>query len=75
LEEFRKWAIRNSQDVQAAANASNDSLKGRYLTAQPERVQDGDILLADGTLWNPGSGQGAYRVSVSGSTVTYTFLG
>jgi hypothetical protein len=75
LEDLRRWVIRDSQAVQAAANASNDSLKARYLAASPARVYDGDIVFADGTNWNPGSGKGAYRVEVSGSTVTYTFLG
>ena len=26
----------------------------------PAKVRDGDIRLADGTDWNPGSGQGVY---------------
>lgn len=27
---------------------------------EPKRPRDGDIRLADGTYWNPGSGQGPY---------------
>ena len=27
---------------------------------EPEKVQDGLTVLADGTNWNPGSGQGVY---------------
>lgn len=26
----------------------------------PDRLRDGDTVLADGTNWNPGSGQGVY---------------
>ena len=28
--------------------------------AEPTRPRDGDIVLADGTEWNPGSGEGVY---------------
>lgn len=28
--------------------------------AAPDKPRDGDIRLADGTSWNPGSGQGVY---------------
>lgn len=29
-------------------------------TAAPAKPREGDLRLADGTLWNPGSGQGVY---------------
>lgn len=28
--------------------------------AEPEKVTDGMVLLADGTSWNPGAGAGVY---------------
>lgn len=31
----------------------------------PQRPRDGDIRLADGTHWNPGSGQGVYAYYAS----------
>ena len=30
------------------------------LYAAPTKYRDGTIVFADGTTWNPGSGQGAY---------------
>lgn len=34
------------------------------LNAAPSRITDGDIVRADGTNWNPGSGAGIYaRIS------------
>lgn len=34
----------------------------RFVTlhAEPERYDEGDVVLADGTDWNPGSGNGLY---------------
>jgi hypothetical protein len=39
--------------------------------AAPSKPRDGDIVLADGTDWNPGSGAGFYGYHNG----TYTFLG
>jgi len=32
----------------------------KTLYAEPSRLRDGMVVLADGTDWNPGSGAGAY---------------
>ena len=29
-------------------------------TAPPERVEEGQLVYADGTAWNPGAGKGVY---------------
>lgn len=34
--------------------------------AAPAKPRDGDIRYADGTTWNPGSGQGIYYYKASG---------
>jgi hypothetical protein len=39
--------------------------------AAPDKPRNGDIRLADGTSWNPGSGQGFYGYYNS----TWNFLG
>lgn len=39
--------------------------------AAPSRVREGDIRFADGTTWNPGSGQGIYAYYAS----AWHFLG
>lgn len=31
------------------------------LPEEPERFEDGDVVFADGTNWNPGSGAGLYE--------------
>lgn len=41
-------------------NSSNQLLKLTTSYAQPSRVTEGDIALADGTSWNPGAGAGFY---------------
>lgn len=40
--------------------------------AAPKKPRTGDIRYADGTSWNPGSGEGIYRYSIAG---TWAFLG
>lgn len=49
----------------------NDSLAGmrdiQYKT--PARVKPGLVVYADGTEWNPGSGEGLYRYNLAGSWV------
>jgi hypothetical protein len=31
------------------------------LAAEPEKIQNGDLVYADGSNWNPGSGAGLYE--------------
>lgn len=38
----------------------NDFVQLRMLYAAPSRPREGMVVLADGTTWNPGSGQGFY---------------
>lgn len=70
---FIDYANALHQAIYQAAQAGNDSIGGRYLTAEPARPQDGAIYLAEGTEWNPGSGRGAYRYE--SSSATYVLLG
>ncbi len=44
-----------------------------YLTAEPARYWAGMIVLADGTNWDPGSGEGAYRRDAANAS--WVFLG
>jgi hypothetical protein len=41
------------------------------LHAQPDKFEEGDVVAADGTDWNPGSGKGVYRYNGS----AWVFLG
>lgn len=49
----------------------SDYLSLKTLYAEPKRVFDGMVVMADGTSWNPGSGAGAYVYRNSG----WHFLG
>jgi len=40
---------------------------------QPQKPRDGDIRYADGTNWNPGSGQGVY-IYIDDGTPAWTKL-
>ena len=52
-DEFRRLADSlRSPDVEAVFLAQ--------LNAQPAKYADGMLVYADGTNWNPGSGEGAY---------------
>lgn len=48
------------QKIQKAMASSQPALFLDTLYASPARVFEGMIVLADGTLWNPGSGAGFY---------------
>jgi hypothetical protein len=37
--------------------------------AAPKNPRAGTIVYADGTTWNPGSGQGVYRYTIAGAWV------
>ena len=38
-----------------------DGIRFRVLSAEPGRKNRGDVVYADGTTWDPGSGEGLYR--------------
>ena len=44
----------------------------KVLYAEPARPRTGRVVYADGTEWNPGSGEGLYRRSLAN---TWVFLG
>lgn len=51
--------------------AAIDALAAGHLDksyAAPSKPRDGDIRYADGTSWNPGSGQGIYYYKASASS-------
>lgn len=47
--------------IEQAANRADPQSELIYLHAEPARVRAGMLVLADGTNWNPGSGEGVYR--------------
>lgn len=46
-----------------------DSLWFRILYVAPEKPRAGLVVYADGTTWNPGSGEGLYRYSLGATWV------
>lgn len=55
-EEFRK--------VQAALKTANQY---DILYVEPTKPRAGLVVYADGTTWDPGSGEGLYRYSLAGA--------
>lgn len=49
-----------SQELQRVASALGREVRLDVLTAAPRGAQNGMIVYADGTIWNPGSGEGFY---------------
>lgn len=54
-----EYMRREFERIEATFNES-DFLKLKELNEEPIRPRDGLTVLADGTNWNPGSGQGVY---------------
>lgn len=53
----RSWL---ADELARVATAINANLRLRVLHAEPSRYAEGDIVYADGSDWNPGSGEGVY---------------
>ena len=53
------------------AQQINQLVAGEYevLHNAPARVKPGLVVYADGSHWNPGSGEGLYRYNLAGSWV------
>ena len=69
--DLQRYLIDEFQRISTAINAlSAGHLDISY--AAPDKPRSGDIRYADGTTWNPGSGEGVYRYSLAG---TWVFLG
>ena len=76
LESSTLAALANSLQVELDKLALQFSQPSDYLAlktlyAEPKRIFDGMVVVADGTTWNPGSGAGAYVYRASG----WHFLG
>lgn len=55
-----EWLMRELRAIQEASVTAVDNITFKTLTAVPKKLYDGLTVLADGTSWNPGSGQGVY---------------
>lgn len=53
------WLVGELERISQALEES-DGIRFVELNVEPKRPRDGLTVLADGTNWNPGSGQGVY---------------
>jgi len=66
---LRAWLAKQLREI--ADTLAEPSVRTLHLeprAAEPARFADGDVVYADGTNWNPGSGEGFYG-RVGGSWV------
>lgn len=59
VDELKHWLNEQFQLVSEAI-PSGDLLRLPVRTSAPDKPRNGMIVYADGTEWNPGSGQGFY---------------
>lgn len=61
FESFRTWILDELRRIgQESSHPNPESLDLAELHAPPNKITEGMIVFADGTDWNPGSGQGIY---------------
>ncbi len=59
--------------IEQASNRADPQAELSYLHAEPARLRAGMLVLADGSDWDPGSGEGMYRRSADNTS--WVFLG
>lgn len=66
--------LRNEFDaIKRALDAALPDIDFVLRTAEPTRIRPRMVVYADGTLWNPGHGEGIYRRNSANSA--WVFLG
>jgi len=71
--ELPQWLQQELLRIKQAMDGAQPSLRLQILHAPPTRVQAGEVVYADGTDWNPGSGAGTYRRNEANNA--WVFLG
>lgn len=64
--DLRTWVSQELIRVSNAFTTSAQTTKIIVLNAAPAKPQTGQVVFADGTNWNPGSGRGLYYYDTSG---------
>ena len=70
--ELLAWLERELVTLSRELVQEQDTCWLRPIYAEPEKPRAGMLVYADGTTWNPGSGQGVYRFNLAG---TWSFVG
>lgn len=65
LNEFINGYLRQELEAIAQTIPAPDFLQLTQLTVAPTKPRDGLTVYADGTFWNPGSGEGVYTYYAS----------
>lgn len=58
--QLSQWLVDELRRIAQSMEAGADRRSWRTLYAEPEKYAEGDVVKADGTTWNPGSGAGLY---------------
>jgi hypothetical protein len=61
--------------LEKSLNEAQPSLELVILHAEPERIRPGMVVNADGTDWDPGSGEGTYRRDITNTSWVPTWVG
>jgi len=64
--DLRNWISNELVRVSNAFTTSSQTTTLLVLTAAPAKPQIGQIVFADGSNWNPGSGRGLYYYDTGG---------
>lgn len=52
---------RELRKIMEVLSGAQDRITLKTWSVQPPKPREGDIVKADGTAWNPGSGAGSYQ--------------
>ena len=59
--EFQTFVLDQFREIaNAFASVETDAVLLKQWNAEPDKTYDGLVVYADGTNWNPGSGEGVY---------------
>jgi hypothetical protein len=64
--DLRNWISNELVRVSNAFTTSSQTTTLLVLTAAPAKLQIGQVVFADGSNWNPGSGRGLYYYDTGG---------
>jgi len=64
--DLRNWISNELVRVSNAFTTSSQTTTLLVLTAAPAKPQIGQVVFADGSNWNPGSGRGLYYYDTGG---------
>ena len=71
IEVLKRFLFDELDRISRCMAEKDEKLSLMTRNVEPPKYAEGDIVLCDGSNWNPGSGAGVYRRSVS----AWVFLG